>query len=121
MATRCARTVSLGAFPEDLLHPAIATSAWADFRRGDYGTAVFKAFRDLEVAVREVARLGASDIGVNLMRKAFGDGGPLEDPLDEKGEQQALRELFAGPSGASRTHKATVMLNLQTLQRPIRC
>jgi uncharacterized protein (TIGR02391 family) len=86
-------------FQQELLHPAIADRAWGEFTRGDYNTAVFKAFHDIEVEVRAAAGLASSDIGIPLMRKAFGDGGPLEDPQAERGEQQSMREFFSGAIG----------------------
>jgi len=44
----------------------------------------------VEVAVREAGGLGADELGVNLMRKAFHiDNGPLTDMNAERGERQA--------------------------------
>lgn len=40
------------AFPRSLLHPTISAKAWANFIRGDYDTAVFQAFKEVEVTVR---------------------------------------------------------------------
>jgi uncharacterized protein (TIGR02391 family) len=51
----------------------------------------------VEVSVREAAGLTDSDIGVKLMRRAFGtENGPLLDPNDEAGERQGRMDLFAG-------------------------
>ena len=38
--------------PKELLHPLIAKTCAATFLRGDYDTAVFQAFKEVEVAVR---------------------------------------------------------------------
>src|SRR5437870_955557 len=38
-------------FPKALLHPSIADEVWLDIVRGDLETAVFKAFRAVEIAV----------------------------------------------------------------------
>jgi len=55
----------------------------------------------VEVAVREASRLGAEDLGMNLMRKAFNiENGPLTDLSAEKGERQARSDLFAGAMGS---------------------
>ena len=86
--------------PRQLLHPKIAQKVWASFLRGDYDTAVLQAFRDVEVEVRKAAKCGDADIGVGLMRKAFGEGGPLADAMALKAEQQALSDLFAGAIGS---------------------
>ena len=83
--------------PKELLHPTIRQKSWPDFVRGEYDSAVFKAFKEVEVAVRDAAGLSRSDIGVRLMRKAFDvNNGPLTDPSAEPGEKQALSDLFAG-------------------------
>jgi protein gp37 len=48
------------------------------FMRGDYDVAVFQSFKEVEVAVREAARMSNSDIGRKLMQAAFNpDTGPL--------------------------------------------
>ena len=87
--------------PRNLLHPEITPVVWTAFIRGDYDTAVFQAFKAVEVAVREVARLTNRDIGVSLMRSAFHpDTGPLRDPKQDPGERQALMELFSGAIGS---------------------
>ena len=39
--------------PRQLLHPRIAQKVWALFLRGDYDTAVFQAFKEVEVEVRK--------------------------------------------------------------------
>jgi uncharacterized protein (TIGR02391 family) len=63
------------------------------FSRGDYDTAVFRAFKEVETRVRKKAGL-TSEYGRALMLKAFGETGPLVrgDPESRK----AARELFAG-------------------------
>jgi uncharacterized protein (TIGR02391 family) len=88
------------AFPRSLLHPIVSAKAEAAFRRGEYDTSVFQAFKELEVAVRTAAGYDAADLGVKLMRKAFGETGPLTDSSAPEGEQKALAELFAGAIGS---------------------
>lgn len=86
--------------PREQLHPTIAQRVWAAFLRGRYDTAVFEAFREVEVAVREAARLADRDIGTALMRKAFDPSdGPLCDPSRPAAERQATSDLFAGAIG----------------------
>ncbi len=70
------------------------------FLRGDYDTAVFQAFKEVEVRVRKKANLANTDIGVSLMRKAFkSPDGILVDKKADPGEQVARMELFAGAIG----------------------
>lgn len=87
--------------PAGLLHPKIKENVLFNFIRGDYDTAIFVAFKEVEVAVREAAGLSVRDIGVPLMRKAFDKaGGPLADMNAEEGEREALSHLFAGAIGS---------------------
>lgn len=87
--------------PKEQLHPLIAQKVWATFLRGDYDTAVFQSFKELEVRTRETAALDASDIGVDLMRKAFKpNSGPLSEKSAHAGEQEALMHLMAGAIGS---------------------
>jgi uncharacterized protein (TIGR02391 family) len=88
-------------FPEDLLHPTTLKSAKEPFLRGEYDTAVFRAFKEVEVAVREAGGYNVGDYGVDLMRKAFADtSGPLADKTAPVPEQQSLSHLFAGALGS---------------------
>ena len=66
------------------------------FLRSDYDTAVFRAFKEVEVRVRTKSGLGDDLIGRELMVRAFGPTGPLTNPDAPKGEQDAARELFSG-------------------------
>ena len=98
--------------PRHQLHPRIAQKVWALFLRGDYDTAVFQAFKEVEVRVREAAQCADTDIGVDLMRKAFGDRGPLTDGAAPKAEQQALSNLFAGAIGSYKnphSHRSVII------------
>lgn len=89
------------AFPKALLHPSIADEVWLDIVRGDIETAVFKAFRAVEIAVREVGKYSDTDIGTALIRKAFDKTtGPLSDQKQPEAEREALAHLFAGAIGS---------------------
>jgi len=86
--------------PRRLLHPLIAEKTWSLFLRGECETGVFQAFKEVEVAVREAGKFQATDVGVELMRKAFGWAkGPLRDETRPKAEREALAHLFAGAIG----------------------
>jgi uncharacterized protein (TIGR02391 family) len=89
------------ALRQSLLHPRIRDKIWSTFLRGDHDTAVFQAFKEVEVIVREVGAYESTDLGVPMMRRAFAqDTGPLTDRSAPKGEQQALSDLFAGAIGS---------------------
>jgi uncharacterized protein (TIGR02391 family) len=86
--------------PRELLYPLLATKVVAPFIRGDYDTAVFQAFKEVEVAVRRESGLAATDIGVALMRKAFDKStGALRDATEPEAEREGLAHLFAGAIG----------------------
>src|SRR5215470_11632968 len=60
-----------GLLPKNQLHPLIASKVYPAFLRGEYDTAVFQAFREVEIAVRDAGGFGPDDYGKELMRKAF--------------------------------------------------
>ena len=105
------------AFSKSLLHPIIAEEVWIDLARGDLGSAVFKAFRAVEIAVREVGAFDATDVGTELMRKAFDQAnGPLANQAHPKAERESLAHLFAGAIGSYKnphSHR-TVIINDST-------
>ncbi len=87
--------------PRRFLHPRIEHKVWSAFIRGEYDSAVFEAFKQVEVAIREAAGLQDTDIGVALARKAFHpDTGPLTDKSVVIAERQALSDLVAGALGS---------------------
>jgi uncharacterized protein (TIGR02391 family) len=87
--------------PRKQLHPVIATKVWSAFIRGDYDTAVFQVFKQVEVEVRKAGRYPDTLLGVDLMRRAFHpDTGPLTNNSLPPGERQALSDLFAGAIGS---------------------
>jgi uncharacterized protein (TIGR02391 family) len=87
-------------FPKQSIHPEIAAVVYPLFIRGEYETAVFQAFKTLEVAVRTAAGLDATQYGVHLMRTAFHpDNGPLTDAAEPQAEREAIMHLFSGAIG----------------------
>ena len=98
-----------GLLPTAQLHPHIASRVYPAFMRGEYDTAVFQAFREVEVAVRDAGNFGPNDLGKELMRNAFKPAlkndqptmlpGPLTDMELPAAEQEAMANLFAGAIG----------------------
>jgi uncharacterized protein (TIGR02391 family) len=83
-----------------LFHPLVIKKAYPSIRKEDYETAVFKAFKTVEIRVRELSGLPNEMIGVDLMRRSFApDNGPLADQTAPKAEREALSHLFAGAIG----------------------
>jgi uncharacterized protein (TIGR02391 family) len=94
--------------PKGQLHPLVASEVYPAFLRGKYDTAIFEAFREVEVAVREAGKFGPDDYGTELMRDAFKPSekngkatppGPLTDIELPVAEQVAMANLFAGAIG----------------------
>jgi|SRR5579863_7820928 len=89
------------AFPKALFHPTIADQVWSALMRGDLDDAVFKAFKAVEVEVRAAGGYAVTDVGIDLMRKAFNPkNGPLTRLSDPAAEREALMHLFAGAIGS---------------------
>lgn len=89
--------------PEHFLHPLIAQSARTLFMQGRRETAVFEAFKTLEVQVRRLAGLPNDVYGAKVFARAFSEkDGPLVDRSLPEGERTALLNLMQGAYGAWR-------------------
>jgi uncharacterized protein (TIGR02391 family) len=89
-----------GLLHDELLDVALAQKVVTAFRRGEYDTAVFAAFREVEIRVRTTGGYSQGEIGTDLMKKAFHpDTGPLTDKTKEGGERQSMMFLFTGAIG----------------------
>lgn len=92
------RHVSL--YPQSAIHPVIKEETYAEFLRGDYETAVFKAFKAVEVAVRPHTLAPPHVVGRDLMVKAFhAETGSMRDAAEPTAERESLMELFRGAVG----------------------
>lgn len=111
------------AFPKTLLHSSIADRVWISLSRGDLADAVFIAFRSVEESVREAGGFADTDIGVDLMRKAFhADSGPLTDKKQPKSEREALAHLFAGAIGSYKnphSHRTVTIKDITDAQEMV--
>lgn len=98
--TDISKYISSNIIPRNMLDPVLANKVLPLFIRGDYDTAVFQAFKEVEIRVRNAASLPLELIGVELMRKAFNaDDGYLTDMSRPKAEREATAHLFAGAIG----------------------
>jgi uncharacterized protein (TIGR02391 family) len=79
------------------LHPRIEAQVRREWNAGDYESAIFKAAREVEIAVGDA--LGSAKgrlYGVDVINAAFGKGKPLSDPAQDPSEQEGTRALYAG-------------------------
>jgi len=84
-----------GYLREDMLHPLLQGRIYNYFAGDDLGTAVFEAFKTVEIEVRGAGNYPEKEIGKTLMFKAFASKGPLTRPQDDKADCEALAGLFA--------------------------
>lgn len=95
------QVISNQQLPEEFLHAELLVNARPLFLQSRFDTAVFEAFKTLEVAIRVKAGLGHDMIGVPLASRAFHpEDGPLTDLESEKGERVALMNLMTGALGS---------------------
>jgi uncharacterized protein (TIGR02391 family) len=100
-------------FPKALLHPSIANKVWAALMRGDLDQAVFISFKAVEEAVRKAGGYAPTDIGTDLMRKAFDpEKGPLTNFSHPTAERESLSHLFAGAIGSYKNPHSHRTINL---------
>jgi uncharacterized protein (TIGR02391 family) len=78
------------------LHPLIEAEARPQFLINKPEQGVFASMKAVEVRVRKLVGFGDEVIGIDLMNRAFGPGGPLTEVSTGKGEQDGTRMLFAG-------------------------
>jgi uncharacterized protein (TIGR02391 family) len=83
------------------LDRALVTQVLPIFARGLYSAATFQAMLVVETRVREASGLTHLD-GVDLMKQAFKQGGPLSDPSIPAGDQDAVMALYWGAHGVFR-------------------
>jgi uncharacterized protein (TIGR02391 family) len=89
-----------GILPVQLLQPELAEKVHHLFVRGDHDTAVFQAFKTLEVAVRKAGGYDNTLLGKRLMTTAFKtDDGPLRNQTATQDEREAEMALFVGAIG----------------------
>lgn len=85
-----------GLLQEEMLHPRLQGQIYGYFAADDLGTAVFEAFKAVEIEVREAGGYDEKQYGKELISRAFAPGEPLAKPSDDKSDREALAGLFVG-------------------------
>lgn len=87
--------------PKKNLDPILAQKVWPSFVSGDFDTAIFAAFKEVEIRMRDAAELDNTHYGTKLAREVFHiEEGQLTDKTSvDRGERQAYSDLFAGAIG----------------------
>lgn len=107
-----------GVLPRALLQSTLSEKVYPMFARGDHDTAVFQAFKEIEVAVRDTAvRMGSEECaflyGRELMQRAFHpENGPLTDKSLPAAERQSEMSLFVGAIGHAKNPTSHREVNL---------
>ncbi|TPQ31531.1 TIGR02391 family protein [Bradyrhizobium guangdongense] len=96
---RVAQSIDFGAWKKesmfpDGLDPIVMAQVKPLFVRGDYDTAVFRAFKEVEVRLRAKDASLAPWSGVDLINRAFGPNGCLMTTSAK--ERASMRDLFVG-------------------------
>lgn len=95
----------------EMLHAKLRDKPYKHFAGGDPSSAVFEAFKIVEIEVRRAANTSAATFGQNLMLQAFdANSGALTDMSETEPTRNALARLFAGAMGrfknpGSHTHR----------------
>ena len=76
------------------LHPRLEERARRQFVIGEFEVAALIAMREVEIAVRDAARLPETVVGTDLMNRAFGERGPLADARAPSAERQGVQSLY---------------------------
>lgn len=82
-------------FNIDFLHTRLKEKCEDHFVSGKYDDTIFNACKVVEVMTREKAQLDDTDIGKDLMRKAFNPQSPKLVYSQNNAEQESIKELFA--------------------------
>jgi uncharacterized protein (TIGR02391 family) len=89
--------------PIDNLDDILRTRVRPLFLAGDYDTAVFRAYKEVEVRTRRYAGYDISVHGIDVTNRAFKTTeGPLSDTTVPNPEQDAMRFIFSGALGLFR-------------------
>ncbi len=80
--------------PKNFLHPLIVEHAAPIFHMGKFDAAVFQAYKQVEIAVRDASGLNLD--GAGLMKTAFNKEKGLLNNLTEPSEREGLMFVFAG-------------------------
>jgi uncharacterized protein (TIGR02391 family) len=86
--------------PRNVLDPELNKKVWPSFIDRDFDTAIFAAFKEVEVRMRKCCWFRYIT-GVSMAREVFHpETGKLTDKISpDKGEKVAYMELFAGSIG----------------------
>lgn len=103
--------------PEAFLHTELLLHVRPLFFQSRFETAVFEAFKALEVAIRTAAKLGHDLVGVQLASRAFHpDDGPLTDQQAERGERVALMNLITGAIGSYKNPSSHRRVEIEAME-----
>jgi uncharacterized protein (TIGR02391 family) len=84
----------------EMLHSDLQGAVYDNFATGNYDLSILDAFVQVEIAVRDAAKLPATLVGVKLMREAFNPNtGKLTEMALPISERERMADLFVGAAG----------------------
>jgi len=86
----------------ELLHPSIRDNVWPLYVRGDYDTAVGRAFKEVEVTMRAKGNFKTSDCGERLIKAFFRMFVVPGDEPDRSNDLPDGAKMFIGAFGMYR-------------------
>jgi len=101
------------AFALDFLNSILIEKCSDHFKTGKYDDCILNATKVVEVAVRKAASLSNTDVGVNLMRKAFKPDAPVLKYSEIAAEQEAIMHLFSGFIGVFKNPQSHRFLEIK--------
>lgn len=118
-----AEILNIDEVPTKFIHPRLRRSVVPILMRGDYDTAIFRAFKEVEVAVREACATisGSKAYGDSLINSAFNPdkNGPLVDENESENEKKSILSLFAGAFGHFRNPQGHRHVGVETIGEAI--
>lgn len=104
----------------EMLHSKLRGKPYKLFADGDPSSAVFEAFKIVEIEVRRAAGANNATFGQNLMLQAFdSSNGALTDRSETEATRNALARLFAGAMGRFKNPGSHIHRTFADLYEPI--
>ena len=107
--------------PSTYVHPDVMNESFELLAKRQFESAVLRAFKCVEVKIREKAAMASDDVGVRMIRRAFDpNSGKLADMSLPLAEREAAAHYVAGAYGLYRNpsaHRSVKMDFVEAFER----